>query len=192
MIAMQYSFTLPADYDMDIIRQRIARNGHLLDDFSGLAMKAYLSADRKAEALKTLDNLYAPFYVWENSEAMNRFLSGPGFAAVSNAFGRPAIKTWSVWQHLRGSDVRAAKFATREIIEIPAFASLAQVQQAESDNAAQDMRLQGALTAVTAFEPASWTIVRLRLWLQVPENFDPQRMQCYEVGHLSLPGLPIA
>ena len=31
MIAMQYTFTLPADYDMGIIEKRIADNGHLMD-----------------------------------------------------------------------------------------------------------------------------------------------------------------
>jgi hypothetical protein len=33
MLAMQYRFVLPADYDMAIIRQRIHERGHLLDGF---------------------------------------------------------------------------------------------------------------------------------------------------------------
>ena len=36
MLAMQYSFTLPADYDMTIIERRIAENGHRLDGYPGL------------------------------------------------------------------------------------------------------------------------------------------------------------
>ena len=36
MFAMQYSITLPADYDMAIIRHRVAAKGHLLDDFPSL------------------------------------------------------------------------------------------------------------------------------------------------------------
>ena len=35
MHAMQYEITLPADYDMEIIRKRVATKGHLLDDFPG-------------------------------------------------------------------------------------------------------------------------------------------------------------
>lgn len=31
MLAMQYRFTLPADYDMAIVRRRIADFGHRLD-----------------------------------------------------------------------------------------------------------------------------------------------------------------
>ena len=42
MITMQYRIALPADYDMGIIRQRIAARGHLTDDFPQLSFKAYL------------------------------------------------------------------------------------------------------------------------------------------------------
>ena len=31
MLAMQYSFTLPADFDMEVIRQRVAAKGPLVD-----------------------------------------------------------------------------------------------------------------------------------------------------------------
>ncbi|MGO6908064.1 DUF4865 family protein, partial [Rhizobium ruizarguesonis] len=44
MITMQYSFTLPADYDMSIIDRRIRDKGPLLDGFPNLGFKAYLSA----------------------------------------------------------------------------------------------------------------------------------------------------
>ena len=50
MIAMQYSFTLPADYDMATIRRRIAEKRHLLDHFDGLHLKAYLWAERGEHA----------------------------------------------------------------------------------------------------------------------------------------------
>src|SRR5699024_8559939 len=64
MIAMQYSIGLPADYDMAIIRRRIADKGHLMDDCPGLAFKAYLYAARDDAGLHAPDNLYAPFYLW--------------------------------------------------------------------------------------------------------------------------------
>jgi hypothetical protein len=89
MIAMQYSFTLPADYDMSIIDRRIRENDHKLDGFPDLRFKAYLS-DRRSE-LGSRENLYAPFYLWERPQGMDAFLSGPGFKAVSNAFGWPRV-----------------------------------------------------------------------------------------------------
>lgn len=35
MHATQYELTLPADYDMGIVRARVSRVGHLLDDWEG-------------------------------------------------------------------------------------------------------------------------------------------------------------
>ena len=46
MLAMQYNFTLPADFDMDIIRKRVAAKGPLVDGFPGLGFKAFLYARR--------------------------------------------------------------------------------------------------------------------------------------------------
>ena len=39
MIAMQYSFTLPADYDMTRIDERIESKGHLLNGFPASQMQ---------------------------------------------------------------------------------------------------------------------------------------------------------
>ena len=98
MLAMQYGFVLPADYDMGIVRRRIAEKGHLLDQFPRLRFKAYLSADRRGARLPTRHNLYAPFYLWDDAEGMNAFLGSSGFAGVAQAFGWPEVRTWSVWQ----------------------------------------------------------------------------------------------
>ena len=61
MHAMQYRLTLPADYDMEIIRRRVARKGHLLDDWEGLGLKAYLVRERGVHGSPV--NQYAPFYL---------------------------------------------------------------------------------------------------------------------------------
>jgi hypothetical protein len=39
MLAMQYSFTLPADFDMDIISARVAAKGPLVNGFPGLGSR---------------------------------------------------------------------------------------------------------------------------------------------------------
>jgi hypothetical protein len=109
MIAMQYSFTLPADYDMSIIDRRIRDKGPLLDGFPRLRIKAYLSA-RKQDA--GFENLYAPFYLWDEPEGVDSFLSSPGFAAVTQDFGWPSVQTWLVWQADLGADLGNAAYAT--------------------------------------------------------------------------------
>src|SRR3954471_3200474 len=95
---MQYEITLPADYDMGIIRKRVADRGHLTDAFPGLALKAYLVRERAADAswpkAHSTVNQYAPFYLWRTSEGMNSFLWGPGFRGLSADFGRPPVRHW--------------------------------------------------------------------------------------------------
>lgn len=89
MLAMQYSFTLPADYDMGVIRRRISDNGHRMDGFPDLAFKAFLHASRDSQEDGVRENLYAPFYLWKCSAGMNRFLASPNFAALTASFGWP-------------------------------------------------------------------------------------------------------
>lgn len=91
MIAMQYSFVLPADYDMAIIDKRIRDKGHLFDGFPHLRFKAFLSARRQGGDFPSTANLYAPFYLWDEPEGISDFLSGPGFAAVTQSFGWPEV-----------------------------------------------------------------------------------------------------
>src|SRR5512141_2593431 len=88
MHAMHYAIPLPADYDMAIIRRRVADKGPLTDAFPGLGLKAYLVRERAAGAPV---NLYAPFYLWATGEGMNRFLWGDGFRALCASFGRPPV-----------------------------------------------------------------------------------------------------
>lgn len=180
MIAMQYSFVLPADYDMAIIDRRIAERGHMTDAFPGLLFKAYLSA-RKGEGG---DNLYAPFYLWHDVEGMHEFLTGAGFAGVSQAFGWPSVKTWTVWHAQHAPDVAAARFATRSVAAIAPHTALAPLREREI--AASRAALEaGALASAVGFEPGGWSLVRFRLWRARP--LDMEGEQVYDVGHMSLP-----
>lgn len=186
MIAMQYSFTLPADYDMTIIDRRIRDKGPMLDGFPGLIFKAYLSAKRDDHPLRNNANLYAPFYLWENTEAMNRFLCGPGFAKVSSDFGWPRVDIWSVWSADIYGNLINAKTATRSIEPIAPYANLEDIRTNEISRAKQDVAGRDALASVLAFDPNHWRFVRFQLWAstQKPES---EGLQSYNVGHVSLP-----
>ncbi|CAB0991303.1 hypothetical protein FRC0535_00020 [Corynebacterium diphtheriae] len=54
MYAMQYQITLPTDYDMQIIRDRVIRTGHLMDGYHGLEFKAYLIQEKTKGAPELL------------------------------------------------------------------------------------------------------------------------------------------
>jgi hypothetical protein len=182
MIAMQYSFTLPADYDMSIIDRRIRDKGPLLDGFPDLAFKAYLSA-RKGE-FGASENLYAPFYLWQRPEGASEFLCSAGFAALTHSFGWPQVKTWIVWQADVSGHIADAEFATREIRRTEPYAPLTEIRKRESDEVKADSN-QGALASVAGFEPTSWTRIRFKLWHEMPKV--GEEVQIYRVGHISLP-----
>lgn len=187
MIAMQYNISLPADYDMAIVDRRIRDKGPLLDNFPGLKFKAYLSA-RKGDAVTgSRENLYSPFYVWQQEEGLSEFIYGPGFAALTGSFGRPQVNTWVVWGADTAPNVRSAKFAAREVVPIEPHASLADLRIEESEAAAQAISNGGALASVVAFEPTHWTLVRFRLLAEPPRDPARSGLQIYNVGHLSLP-----
>lgn len=186
MIAMQYSFTLPADYDMAIIDRRIRDKGPMLDDFPDLKFKAYLSARRGRDGSR--ENLYAPFYVWENGTGLSNFLCGDAFQALSQSFGWPRVNTWIVWNISISGDVAQARYASRELLTTAPYSPLAGIRQRESDDAMDDVARGGALASVSAFEPTSWTRVRFRLRKDLPRMSPGNNtMQAYDVGHLSLP-----
>jgi len=179
-LAMQYSFALPADYDMAIVERRITEKGPALDGWPGLRAKAYLSA-RRDETQR--ENLYAPFYVWDDPAAMSGFLTGRGFAGVSDAFGWPQVRVWIVWRAQLAADIEQAKFATREIAPIAPYTSLDAIEARENE-ATDAAMTRGALAAVAGFEPTTWTRVRFRMWRARPERHDGGAL--YDVGHVSL------
>ncbi|WP_030950752.1 DUF4865 family protein, partial [Streptomyces sp. NRRL S-481] len=95
---------------------RVARRGHLLDDWDGLGLKAYLVRERGLRGSPV--NQYAPFYLWNTVEGMNAFLWGGGFQGISNDFGRPSVRQWTglAFEEGTGAD---ARFAVRRCQPVP-------------------------------------------------------------------------
>lgn len=177
MIAMQYAFTLPADYDMSIIRQRIADFGHLMDNHPQLIIKVYLYA---LQGEHGNDNRYAPFYLWNSSRGMSDFLTGSGFQGVSQAFGWPQVSHWLPWMvQIVPENLADARYATLECLPIAAYSDLAQLRS-------QQQAAPLALASIVAFDPASWQLVNFHLWQRLPQQRTVQT-QCYAVGHISAP-----
>jgi hypothetical protein len=187
MIAMQYSFTLPADYDMTIVERRVQEKGSALDDHKPLAFKAYLIACKGDTVTQSHENLYAPFYLWHDNEGMGDFLCGKGFLGLVNSFGWPAVRTWPLVVAAElGSDIAQAAFATREIHPMVSFTPLDTLRADESQLVGAAVQGSAALTAVTAFEPTTWNLVRFRLWRDMPSSL-PVGVQAYNVLHVSHP-----
>jgi hypothetical protein len=175
MYAMQYEITLPADYDMEIIRTRVATRGHLMDSFAGLRFKAYLIRERAAGSPV---NAYAPFYVWDSPDAMGRFLwGGGGFQGIVQDFGRPVVRHWTGVTVLDGPGSHA-RSATRTVTPIPAEVDLTEFVE-DMTKPLSELPDEVCSTAI-AIDPHHWELVHFTLW----SDTGPGR---YEVLHMSQP-----
>ncbi|HET8708049.1 MAG TPA: DUF4865 family protein [Pseudomonadales bacterium] len=191
MIAMQYSFGLPADYDMSIVERRIKEKGHALDDHQPLAFKAYLMARKDDPVTGSKANLYAPFYLWRCSDALRDFVCSAGFAGLVNSFGWPAVLSWpAVICSEQGGALPLARFASREIVSLPPFVDLSALQRDECESARSAVQVAHAVLALSAFEPTSWTLVRFRMWRDATSLTQADGAQAYNVLHVSHPAAP--
>ncbi|MFG2602248.1 DUF4865 family protein [Streptomyces sp. NPDC048514] len=182
MHAMQYEMTLPADYDMSVIRARVARVGHLLDDWEGLGFKSYLVRERGRHGSEV--NQYAPFYLWNTVEGMNRFLWGGAFQGLVDDFGRPAVLQWTGLAYAEGTASRAA-FAVRRREPLPAGTELSALMAEAVGETERLAGADGAVLAAAAVDPHRWELVRFSLW----EDDAPETAgEVFEVLHLSAPG----
>lgn len=177
MYAMQYEISLPADYDMGIIRHRVATRGASTDEFTGLGLKAYLIRERSAGSPV---NQYAPFYLWQDIGAMSRFLvGGGGFHNIVRDFGRPRVRHWTGVALFRGPG-EIPRSATRELAQLP------DDPDATIEDAVEELREKAhsaaVHTAALAFDPLTWQLGRFVLWA----DNAPGR---YEVLHTSVPSL---
>jgi hypothetical protein len=187
MYAMQYEIGLPADYNMDIIRTRVATRGHLLDDFPGLALKAYLIRERGVDGSPV--NQYAPFYLWADTAGMNRFLwGGAGFAGIVDSFGRPPVHHWTgVAAQAGPARTGTPVSATKETHAIPREADL--VAEVDDALAAVTKRstTDGVVATALAIDPRHWELVHFTVWDRpVPASAEGTR---YTVLHTSAPHL---
>ncbi|MEU6172997.1 DUF4865 family protein [Streptantibioticus parmotrematis] len=199
MYAMQYELTLPADYDMGIIRRRVATRGPALDDFPGLGFKAYLVRDR---ADGSPVNAYAPFYLWHDTAGMNRFLwGGGGFQGIVRDFGRPTVRHWTGVGHEPGPERAATPTtAVRHTEPVPEDADLAELAERELATLRRRAAEPGTHSVTLAIDPYRWELVRFTLRtgdpaaavITVTKEATKEAeagATAYEVLHLSRPGL---
>ncbi|GAB2729076.1 DUF4865 family protein [Streptomyces bullii] len=182
MHAMQYELTLPADYDMSLVRDRVARVGHVLDAWDGLGVKAYLMRERGGHGSPV--NQYAPFYLWNSMEGMNAFLWGGGFQGLSDDFGRPRVRQWTGLAYEEGGG-SAALFAVRRRQPVPDAARLAKVAEEAVGEVGRLAEHDGAVLAAAAVDTSRWELVHFSLWAHDAPDADGD---VFQVLHLSAPG----
>ncbi|WP_050990394.1 DUF4865 family protein [Pseudomonas sp. M47T1] len=188
MIAMQYGFSFPQQYDMGLIADRVAQKGHLFDDWPNLVFKAFLAASREDPQVRSDHNLYAPFYLWRDTQALHDFLASPAFAAVCEAFGRPAVRLWIPVVEQRKAGWAGAAVATRECVAIGAQ-PLAERWVQERALAAQWLADANVEAVVIGFDPQNWQLIRMKFHRHVEACNATAATQHYQILHLSQPNL---
>lgn len=187
MYGMEYRFTLPDDYNMDVVRARVVERSPFFDKLEGLYEKAFLISEKSTTSES--QNCYAPFYVWNDAESMKNFLLGEKFGAVTEAFGRPAVRSWLPIAFASGrAKLQKPRFATREITRLSTEVNLAKLRISESKLHRQWIERPDNQSAFIGIDPTSWEIVRLALWRDLPENLDAG-VEVLQVLHLSAPSL---
>lgn len=195
MYAMQYEISVPADYDMDILRDRVAKASPLLDDRPGVGLKAYLIREL---ADGSPVNQYAPFYLWNDTTAMSRFLfAGAGFERIIRSFGRVTVRQWTGVAHFPGPAAAAAASAdtparaSRRTLPIPVHDDTlsAWIEQTAAEAELLAKR-EDAHTVALAIDPTRWELVEFALWAQaVPPDVAATATEQYQVLHISKPDL---
>ncbi|MDQ8702489.1 DUF4865 family protein [Streptomyces sp. LHD-70] len=184
MHAMQYEITLPADYDMGVIHERVKTKGHPLDDLPGLGFKAYLVRERGQDGSPV--NQYAPFYLWSGSAPMAAFLAGPGFRGLCADFGRPTVRHGNGHVYVEGRAAgEEARFAVRLRERLPVDADVAEALGAASDIARQTADETGAVCAAVVLDPHHWELTHFSLWSAPPPSAPSGEV--YRVLHVSAP-----
>lgn len=183
MHAMQYEITLPADYDVKIIRNRVAAKGPILDSLPDLGVKAYLLRERGVDG--SLINQYAPFYLWTTVDGMNNFLFGGGFGGIVDSFGRPSVLQWSGIAFAYGPDRDGeAHLATRRIRSIHGDTEATGTIDAAIGELRERSTVRGVHSTALALDTRTWELVDFTLWTEATAATDGIR---YEVLYLSTP-----
>lgn len=188
MIAAQYEIPLPADYDMAIIRRRVAERGAALDARAGLGLKAYLIRE-VSEGSPV--NAYAPFYLWRDPAALAAFhWGGQGFSGIVRDFGRPRVRTWIGGGFTRGDAAALAPaFAVRRLAplapDIDPVDAVGALRDGGADDATRDE--DGVHSRAWGIDPTAWQSVAFTLLAGQPRAEQPEGTTVYRVLHLSAP-----
>lgn len=181
MLAMQYSIALPPGFDAQKIRERVDSRRQLFDQHAGLVHKSFLyNAD---------EQLYAPFYLWEDAGQARDFLLDELFHGVIETFSRHRVRSWFVVSTQHGNRTFRPAYALRETDVIAPEERLDRYLQKEQE--AQNIMLANPslYMHVIAIDADRWEILRFSLWADQSSAISngSDSTVGYEVMHVSEP-----
>ncbi|MGE7883936.1 DUF4865 family protein [Bacillus sp. NPDC094077] len=181
MIGMQYKIIFPKDYDMEIIRKRVKDNGHKTDGFQELNFKAYLITETGKEG--NLYNCYAPLYIWNSHEGMNKFIFEGYYDNILQSFGWQQINIGVPLVVNLKDDFRKSRYAVEYAGSISQSKSLIGTQLKTMNENVQN--IEKCLGNVIVYNPDKWGYSQFSFYNEKPEIDVMNNVTIYEVLHIS-------
>jgi len=156
MLAMQYSVRLPQDFDVEQVYQHVSMRSPLFEGHPGLRHKFYLY-DRE-------EHIYAPFYIWENSQVAQDFLLNNLFGGVIETFGRPRVRSWQVIEFEYGQSSEEPGFLCCSVDKVQSQQPLDKAMAREKQEHRDTLDKPGLFAHMILLDPDRWEIGRLGFW----------------------------
>ncbi len=177
MIGMQYRINLPNDYDMQIIRKRVAENGSKTDGFPGLFFKCYFFQERNMDSF---ENVYSPLYIWNDSKGMNKFLFDGFYDNILKSFGWQRIKVGVPLIVELKDNFMDSKYVIENKGNINLEQSLTAFQESIPKPTEADSSYVGR---VCIYNPDKWEYSLFSFYIDRPENHS--KNSTYQILHIS-------
>lgn len=175
MIGMQYKITLPSDYNMEIIKNRVQENGHKTDGFEDLLFKCYLI---KEKGISSFENAYAPLYIWKDSKGMNKFIFDGYYDNILKSFGWQSIQLGVPLLVELEESFHQSKYMAEISHQILPDSSLAGFRDMVSNFPGQDENTTGR---VCLYHPEQWKYSMFTFYQEKPRNLS----DFYSILHIS-------
>ncbi|GAB6556432.1 MULTISPECIES: DUF4865 family protein [Bacillus] len=181
MIGMQYKVILPKDYDMEIIKKRVKDNGYKTDGFQDLKFKAYLITEADKDG--NFYNCYAPLYVWNGHEGMNKFIFEGYYDNILQSFGWKQINIGVPLVVNLSNDFKKSRYAVEYTGSISQSNSLRGTQLSTMNENVQN--IEKCLGNVIIYNPDKWGYSQFSFYNEKPEIDVMDNVTIYEILHIS-------
>lgn len=179
MIGMQYKVILPKDYDMGIIRKRVQDNRHKTDRFPGLNFKMYLITEGENNLYKS----YAPLYLWNNYQGMNKFIFEGYFDNILTSFGWKQIQIGVPYSINLDNDLNRVNYVVEYAGTIPETNSLINTVFNNSNDYVKDAKR--SLGNILFYNPDKWGYSHFSFYEEKPIINTYESIIIYEVLYVS-------
>lgn len=170
MIAMQYKILLPDDYDMDVIKKRVALNGQKTDGFQDLIFKAYLISE-------TNHKEYSPLYLWKDHGGMNQFIFNGFYDNILDSFGWQDIKIGIPFLYNLETDFKSSNYVFEIERKIPPTPRMKPLKfSLDSHN---------CFGKLLIYNPDKWKCLEYYFYKDIPAGYGWKNLKTYRLLHLS-------